>query len=199
MEGFRASLLALGVPGLFLLAVLDSAGVPLPGGVDIVLLLLAWQQPSLFLVTAFAAATGSTIGCLFLYRVARTGGDKALGRLDPEKRHWVTEKVRDNDVMAILVAVLAPPPFPTKVFILVAGFVGMSWTRCAAAVFTGRLIRFSAEAYLAVRLGDRAFETLQRHYPTVGLTLVGLVGLYLVAKWWQRRRALDVAGAGEAS
>ena len=196
MEGFRASLLALGVPGLLLIAVLDSAGVPLPGGVDIVLLLLAWQQPSLFLVTAFAAAAGSTIGCLFLYQVARTGGDKALGRLDPGKRHWVTEKVRDNDVMAILVAVLAPPPFPTTVFILVAGLVGMSWTRFTAAVFTGRMIRFSAEAYLAVHLGDRAFETLQRHYPTVGLTLAGLVVLCLVGKWWQRRHALDVTGAG---
>ena len=194
MEGFRDNLLALGVPGLFLIAVLDSAGVPLPGGVDIVLLLLAWQQPSLSLVTAFAAATGSTVGCLFLYRVAQTGGDKALGRLDPEKRRWVTDKVRDYDVMAILVAVLAPPPFPTKVFILVAGLVGMSWIRFAAAVFTGRMVRFSAEAYLAVRLGNQALVTLQRHYPTVGLTLAGLVALYVAAKWWQRRRALDVAG-----
>ena len=106
----------------------------------------------------------------------------------------MTDKVRDYDVMAILVAVLAPPPFPTKVFILVAGLVGMSRIRFAAAVFTGRMIRFSAEAYLAVRLGDQALVTLQRHYPTVGLTLAGFVALYVAAKWWQRRRALDVAG-----
>ena len=43
MDVFRDSLLALGVPGLFIIALLDSAGVPLPGGVDIVLMLLSWQ------------------------------------------------------------------------------------------------------------------------------------------------------------
>ena len=40
MDALRDSLLPLGLPGLFLIAVLDSAGIPLPGGVDIVLMLL---------------------------------------------------------------------------------------------------------------------------------------------------------------
>ena len=31
MDGLRDTLLALGLPGLFLIALLDSAGVPLPG------------------------------------------------------------------------------------------------------------------------------------------------------------------------
>ena len=66
MDGLRDTLLVLGLPGLFLIALLDSAGVPLPGGVDIILLLLAWQQPSLFLVIALTAAVGSTLGCLVL-------------------------------------------------------------------------------------------------------------------------------------
>ena len=59
MDRFRDTLLALGLPGLFLIAVLDSAGLPLPGGVDIVLMLLAWQQPALFVVIALAAAARS--------------------------------------------------------------------------------------------------------------------------------------------
>ena len=49
MDALRDSLLTLGLPGLFLIAMFDSAGIPLPGGVDIVLMLLAWQQPSFFL------------------------------------------------------------------------------------------------------------------------------------------------------
>ena len=188
MDGLRDSLLALGVPGLFLIALLDSAGVPLPGGVDIVLMLLCWQHPSLFVVNVLVAAVGSTLGCLILYRVGRTGGEVALRRLDPEKRRWVTEKIRENDTMAVLVAVLAPPPLPTKIFILVAGFVGMPWLRFVAAVFTGRMIRFFGEAYLAVRLGDQALETLQRHYPLIGAGLAGGVVVYLVAQWLRRRR-----------
>jgi membrane protein YqaA with SNARE-associated domain len=194
MDGLRDSLLALGIPGLFLIAFLDSAGIPLPGGVDVVVLLLAWQQPSLFVWIALAASTGSTLGCLVLYRLGRTGGDRAVRRLDPGKREWVTRKVRENDVVAMLVAVLAPPPFPAKVFMLVAGIVGMSWTRFAAAIFVGRMIRFSGEAYLAVRLGDRAVETLQAHYPTVGGTLALAVILYLAVKWVRKRRRLPAAG-----
>ena len=194
MDGFRDSLLALGVPGLFLIALLDSAGIPLPGGVDVLLLLLAWQQPSQFVLIVLVAATGSTLGCLVLHRIGRTGGERAVRRLGPEKRAWVTRKVRENDVAAMLVAVLAPPPFPTKVFMLVAGIVGMPWTRFAGAIFVGRVVRFTAEAYLAVRLGDRAFETLQRHYPTIGAALALAVFLLVAVKWIRKRRRLHAAG-----
>jgi len=195
MDRVRDTLLALGLPGLFLIAVLDSAGLPLPGGVDIVLMLLAWQQPALFVVIALTAAAGSTIGCLVLYRVGRTGGELALRRLDPEKRRWVTEKVIANDILAMMVAVLAPPPLPTKIFMLVAGGVGMPVPRFVAAVFAGRMIRFGGEAYLAVRLGDQALETLQRYYPLVGAVLAGAVVVYLVVKWLRRRRAHAATGA----
>ncbi len=194
MDGLRDSLLALGLPGLFLIALLDSAGVPLPGGVDIVLMLLSWQQPSLFLAVALTAAIGSAIGCLVLYRVGRTGGEMAVRRLDPERRRWVTNKVRENDILAMLVAVLAPPPFPTKVFVLVAGFVGMPWPRFAATVFAGRVLRFTGEAYLAVRLGDAAFETLQRCYPLIGAGLAVGVVTFLAVKWLRKRRAINATG-----
>lgn len=193
MDGLRDSLLALGIPGLFLIAFLDSAGVPLPGGVDVVVLLLAWQQPSLFVWIALAASAGSTLGCLVLYRIGRTGGDRAVRRLDPGKREWVTRKVRENDIVAMVVAVLAPPPFPAKVFMLVAGIVGMSWTRFAGAIFVGRMIRFTGEAYLAVRLGDRAVETLREHYPAIGGALALAVLLYLAVKWLRNRRRLPAA------
>lgn len=195
MEGLRNSLLALGVPGLFLIAVLDSAGVPLPGGVDIVLMLLSWQRPSLFVLIALTAAVGSTIGCLVLFRVGRTGGEMAMRRLDPKRRRWVTAKVRENDILAMMVAVLAPPPFPTKLFMLVAGFVGMPVPRFAAAVFAGRMMRFGGEAYLAVRLGDQAVETVQRRYPLIGAGLVLCVFAYLVVAWLRRRRHPTVPAA----
>jgi len=190
MDGFRESLLLLGVPGLFLIALLDSAGVPLPGGVDVVLMLLAWQRPSLFIVFALTATVGSTIGCFVLYHLGRTGGEMALRRLDPGKLGWVNEKVRENDILAMFVAVLAPPPFPTKAFILVAGFVGMSWPRFAVVVFTGRMIRFCGEAYVAVRLGDASFEALQGLYPLIGITLAVFAVVYLVVKWLRKRQAV---------
>lgn len=189
MDEFRDTLLAFGLPGLFLLALLDSAGVPLPGGVDVVLMLLAWQEPPLFLLFSLTATVGSTLGCLVLYRLGRTGGDAAMRRMDPRKHAWVTAKVRENDVLAMTVAVLAPPPLPTKLFMLAAGFVRMPWPRFAAAVFAGRIIRFSGEAWLAVRLGDRAVETLQRNYPLIGAVLLVAILAYLGVRWFRARRA----------
>ena len=103
----------------------------------------------------------------------------------------MTEKVLENDILAMMVAVLAPPPLPTKVFMLVAGGVGMPVPRFVAAVFAGRMIRFVGEAYLAVRLGDQALETLQRHSPLVGAVLAVGVVVYLVVKWLRKRRECD--------
>ena len=78
MDRLRALLLTWGLPGLFLIAFLDSAGVPLPGGVDVVVMLLAWQSPSLFLPIAILAALGSVLGCLVLFHAGRKGGELAL-------------------------------------------------------------------------------------------------------------------------
>ena len=182
MDSLKEYLLAFGLPGLFAIAFLDSAGIPLPGGVDFVVMFLSWQEPSLFIIIALVAALGSTAGCFVLYRIARVGGDAMLARFPKEKQEWVTAKVRRNDILAVTVAMLGPPPFPTKLFILVSGAVGMDWRRFVAAVFFGRLARFIGEAYLAVRLGDRAVQALQENYASIGVALAAIVVLILVGR-----------------
>lgn len=182
MESLKTHLLAFGLPGLVAISFLDSAGVPLPGGVDVVVMLLSWQRPALFLPIAALAAAGSAAGCFVLYRVARTGGEALLSRFPERKREWVQDKVRRNDLLAVTLAMLGPPPFPTKLFVLVAGIVGMGWKRFLAAVFIGRLVRFAGEAYLAVRLGDRAAETLREHYPAIALALVVIAAVYVLGR-----------------
>jgi len=182
VDSVKEYLLAFGLPGLFAIAFLDSAGVPLPGGVDLVIMLLSWQRPSLFALVALVAAVGSTAGCLVLYRIARVGGDAMLARFPKEKQEWVTEKVHRNDILAVTVAMLGPPPFPTKLFILVAGAARMDWRRFVAAVFFGRFVRYLGEAYLAVRLGDHAMAALQENYLTIAVALAATVVVFLVGR-----------------
>jgi membrane protein DedA with SNARE-associated domain len=82
---------------------------------------------------------------------------------------------------------LGPPPLPTKFFVLVAGVVRMDWRRFVTAIFAGRLIRFLGEAYLAVKLGDRAAETFQEHYPSiVGALAATVVLFHLLRRFVQR-------------
>jgi membrane protein YqaA with SNARE-associated domain len=190
LEAIKNHLLTLGIPGLFLVSFLDSAGVPLPGGVDLVVMLLSWQRPSLFFLIALVATLGSTVGCFVLYRIARTGGDAMMSRFPADKQQWVKEKVRRNDTLAVLVAMLGPPPFPTKLFILVAGVVRMDWRRFVVAVFLGRLVRFLGEAYLAVKLGDRAADTLKDHYPSIAVSLAAAVVLFLLLRRFVGRGAM---------
>jgi membrane protein YqaA with SNARE-associated domain len=145
-------------------------------------MVLSWQRPDLFFFVALVAAVGSLAGCLVLYRIARTGGDAMMARFSREKQEWVKDKVRRNDVLAIVVAMLGPPPFPTKLFILVAGAVQMDWRRFAVAVFAGRFVRFLGEAFLAVRVGDRAADVLKQYYPTIGILLALSVVAFLVVR-----------------
>lgn len=187
MEVLRTRLLVLGVPGLFLLSFLDSAGVPLPGGADLVVMLLSWQRPGQRFLIAVVAALGSVLGSLVLFWIAHTKGDALMSRFPRDKQDRVKEEFRRNDMLALAVAMLAPPPLPSKLFVFVAGTVGMDWRRFVTAVFAGRLIRFSGEAYLAVRLGDRAAEMLTEQYSSVAGGIAVAVVLYVLLRRFVRR------------
>jgi membrane protein YqaA with SNARE-associated domain len=188
LDTLKHKLLALGIPGLFVIAFLDSAGIPLPGGADLVVMLLAWRSPAHLFPIAIVAAVGSVLGSLVLYRLAQTKGDAMMSRVPKDKQDRVKEQFRRNDILAVVVAMLGPPPLPTKLFVLVAGVVGMDWRRFAAAVFAGRLVRFLGEAYLAVKLGDRAAETLTEHYPSIAGALAAAVLVYLLLRRFGRGR-----------
>ncbi len=179
MESVKEFLLALGIPGVILIAALDSAGIPMPGGPDAVVMLVSWQRPALAPLIALAAALGSTVGCYFLYLVGRKGGDYALRGFSEEKRVRVKERLRRHDWLSVFVSVIGPPPFPTKVVILAAGAIQMSWKRFVFAVFFGRILRFLAEGYLGARFGDRAAEVVMDHHLTILVVLVVAVALIL--------------------
>jgi len=112
LETLKNKLLTLGIPGLFLISFLDSAGVPLPGGADLVVMLLSWQRPAHLFLIAVVAALGSVLGSLVLYHIARTKGDAMMSRFPKDKQDRVKEKFRRNDILALLVAMLGPRRFP---------------------------------------------------------------------------------------
>ncbi len=181
-------LLIMGIPGLLVISFLDSAGVPLPGGPDAVILVLAWQRPEMAFPIVLAATVGSMLGCLVLYGIGSKGGERALARFNPEKTARVEQKMRENAVWAVIASVLAPPPFPTKIIILAAGVSHMGKMRFCASVFMGRMIRFSLIAFLAARYGDQAAQILKTHYPSVFLVLTGLIIMIFLIRHLRNRR-----------
>jgi membrane protein YqaA with SNARE-associated domain len=175
-------LLIMGIPGLLAIAFLDSAAVPMPGGPDAVIMLLSWQRPEMIYLIVLAASLGSMLGCLVLYGIGRKGGEKALSRFNPDKVAWIEKKMHEYGALAVVAAVIAPPPFPTKPVILAAGMLRTGKLRFMLSVLAGRLIRYSFVAYLGAKFGDKAAQVLKAHYPVISLVLIGGILLIIIVR-----------------
>lgn len=187
LKSLNGFLLLMGIPGLLVISFLDSAAVPLAGGPDALILLLAWKRPAVTYLIVLAATIGSTLGCMILYGIGKKGGEKALSRFNPEKITWVEQKMQKHGLWAIIASVLAPPPFPTKLVILAAGVLKTGQVRLAAGVFIGRLIRYSMMGYLAAHFGDQAAEILKKQYPAISLIIIGCILLVILLRTLKRR------------
>ncbi len=176
--------------GLFTIALLDSAMVPLPGGADAVMILLTTARPSWMIIYAASATVGSVIGCVILYYISRRAGRRALNRFSERKQARVKELIDRYDVLSVIVASILPPPFPFKLFVISAGVFRLNVWRFAAAIAAGRAFRFLLEGYLAARYGEQAKELLARYYPYVGLGLAALIiALFVMKSFWRKRSA----------
>jgi len=182
-------LVSFGPFGLFTIAFLDSVMIPMPGGVDAVLLLLAASRPSWMLIYVAAATVGSTLGCVVLYRISQRAGKRALSRFSESKQKRVKDLIDRYDVMSVLVASLLPPPFPFKLFVVSSGVFRLNIVRFTIAIAVGRTFRYLLEGYIAAHYGDHAKEILSRYYPTIGITLAVLVIVFFVARALMRQSA----------
>jgi membrane protein YqaA with SNARE-associated domain len=181
-------LFAFGAFGLFGIALLDSALIPLPGGPDALLILLSTAQPARVPLYILAATLGSVLGCLIFYYITRRAGRSALKRFSPRKQARVKELIDRYDVLSVLVASVLPPPFPFKLFIATAGVFRFSVVRFALAVAAGRAFRYALVGYLAARYGTHAKELLAQYYPYIGLGLAALLVVIFVGRNLLKRR-----------
>jgi membrane protein YqaA with SNARE-associated domain len=175
-------LVAYGPFGLFAIALLDSALIPLPGGPDAVMMMLSARDPSRFPIYAAAATLGSVVGCIILYYISRRAGRRALSRFSESKQARVKQLIDRYDVLSVLVASVLPPPFPFKLFVVTAGVFRLNVLRFAVAVGIGRAFRFLLEGYLAARYGEHAKELLAHYYPIIGIGFAVLLILIFVGR-----------------
>ena len=187
VQGFA---LALGGPGVFLIAFLDSSFLSFPEVVDLLIIWLTIQHPPRMIYYALLATLGSIAGCLFLFLIARKGGDAFLRRRLHERHlERATGVVRKYGLLSVLVPSLLPPPAPFKIFVLAAGVAQVRVVDFVLAVTIGRGIRYFGEGLLALWYGERAVAFLRDNARQVGvwMAVVALV-LGVGAVLWQRRK-----------
>jgi membrane protein YqaA with SNARE-associated domain len=191
MKEFRRLLVSWGPLGIFVLAFIESIGIPNPGGTDALLLLVAIARPDAAILCAVLATAGSLLGSAVFYEIVRLGGDKFLLRYTlsgrgQRFRAWVQ---RYGMVTVFISALLPIPILPLKVFCAGACAMGVSRTRFMLVLAAGRIPRYAALAYLGAQLGENTNDWIRGHYWHMGAIAVALFGaLYAILRWTDRPR-----------
>ncbi len=182
--------------GAFGLALLDSAGVPLPASVDVLLLAVAAVSPKQALLSAALSVLGSAIGTMILFSIARKGGDMYLERHASSPgalrfRAWFAHYGLITVFIPALVPIL---PLPLKVPVLSAGAMGVRPLPFLATVTAARVIRYFGLAWLGMHLGEDAWPWLKSHGWHLGGFAVALcLVMFLATRWLDSYRSGDGA------
>ena len=190
MGGFagrlRAIALGLGAPGLFLIAFLDSSFLSLPEIADILVVYMVAQHKSRMLLYVAATLLGSLTGCLVMYYIGLKGGEAlARKRFGGEHVERARAAFQRHGIMTVLIPSVLPPPMPFKIFVLLAGAVGIGARQFTLAIVLGRGARYLLLGVLAVEYGDRTMAFVRDHLTMVSLVGVGVLAAGFAAYlWW---------------
>jgi membrane protein YqaA with SNARE-associated domain len=180
--------LAIGGPGLFVIAFLDSSFISLPQINDILVVLMVTQNKAWMPYYALMATLGSVAGCFVIYYLAERGGEAFLRR---RLRAGQTERAlalyKRHGVLALVVPALLPPPAPFKLFVLMAGVAEVPRLKFVMSIALARGLRYLVLGFLAIRYGDAALELMRTRGREVALWLAGAIVVGAIGLWWMRR------------
>ena len=180
--------LALGGPGLFAVAALDSSFISLPQINDLLVVLMVTQNKALMLYYAAMATMGSVAGCYVIYYLAGKGGEAFLKkRTKAGGLERTLALYRRHGLLALMVPALLPPPAPFKLFVLGAGLAGVRPVPFVTAIAVARGARYLALGVLAIYFGDAALELMRTRGREVALWVVAIILLGALLWWWRGR------------
>jgi membrane protein YqaA with SNARE-associated domain len=173
---------AIGGPGLFIIAFLDSSFISLPQINDLLVISMVIQHPYWMPYYAFMATAGSVAGCLVLYALARKGGDALIRkRFKGRSLDRATRLIQRYGVLALVVPAILPPPAPFKLFVLLAGVSGVRPVPFALSIAAGRGFRYFGIGILSVWYGQAAVTFLETHGRTLAIWLAIVIVVAAVA------------------
>jgi membrane protein YqaA with SNARE-associated domain len=182
MPHWLAAIVAtMGGSGLFVATFLDSSVLTLPFIADALVIELSIQRPARMPYYCAMAALGSLAGCIWIYLLAKKGGDVYFHR--HKGAHKVKGWVQNNAFLSVFIPSILPPPFPFKVFVIAEGVFQVPLKTFVLALLLGRGLRYFVEGILAVKYGDAVLPYLMVHKTAFALgILAALLALYVVSR-----------------
>ena len=193
MKRFIQVLVSWGPLGVFVLALVESIGIPNPAGTDALLLVVTIERPDTAILSAVLATAGSLLGSAIFYEIVRKGGDKYLLRytLSGRGKRFRAWAQRYGLVTVFISALLPIPILPLKLFAACACAMGVSRTRFMLVLASARIPRYAGLAYLGAQLGENSSAWIKGHSWHMGALAVALfAALYGLLKWNDRARSL---------
>jgi membrane protein YqaA with SNARE-associated domain len=192
MPHWLAAIVAtMGGGGLFVATFLDSSVLTLPFIADGLVIDLSIQRPARMPYYCAMAALGSLAGCIWIYLLAKKGGEAYFHR--HRGAHKVKGWVQKNAFLSVFIPGILPPPFPFKIFVIAEGVFQVPLKTFVLALLLGRALRYFVEGILAVKYGDAVLVFLMAHKIACALSVLGiLLVLYAAGRLLFR----DVPAAG---
>jgi len=177
-----ASLPALGGIGLLFAAFIDSSFVPLPLVTDLILFDLSSLHPMRMPFYAAMAALGSVAGCLWIYYLARKGGQVYYRKTQGHPPGRIRKLVERHPMACVFLPAVAPFPVPFKPFVVAQGVFQVPLATFIVGTLLGRGCLFLFEGFLGARYGTAAkhFISTQK-WASLGVLLT-LVVLFLTIR-----------------
>jgi membrane protein DedA with SNARE-associated domain len=192
MKEFLSALVNWGPSGLFVGALLDGAGLPIPGGVDALVVFLATRLPAQAVWLSIVAVVGSVLGNFMLFLIARRGGKAFLEKRSTSRRAQRFRRWFDRyGLSTVFVAALVPLPImPLKIFVLSSGALGSHPLRFVLVFLAARIPRYLGLALLGRAMGANAIDYLKHHvWYLLGFAIALFLVLAMIMRYTGKRAA----------
>jgi membrane protein YqaA with SNARE-associated domain len=197
-SGIGKWVLGFGGPGLIVIGLIDNSVIPIPGGMDISVLLLTAHHRKWWPYYGAMATAGAMLGGYLTYRVAQKSGkaglEKKIGKKRAEK---VYKKFGKGGFSTVVIGSILPPPFPIVPVLMAAGVMQYSRKKFLVALGIGRGIRFFVVAFLGKLYGTAIAGWLGRYYKPflyvlIALGVVGGLAVFVYFKWYRREHGREI-------
>jgi membrane protein YqaA with SNARE-associated domain len=155
--------LGMGGGGLFLVAFLDSSVLSFPVVTDLLVIQQSNHNPARMPYYAAMASLGSLFGCIWLYLLAKKGGEAYFRGHAKHRADRIRKWVDDHAFLSVFIPAILPPPMPFKAFVAAEGVFQVPLRTFVLALLLGRGLRYFAEGMLAIRYGDAVGRALVEH------------------------------------